>query len=175
MEEIIDEESGILISTMLRQYFMALRTVGRWQKLADHWMDIASSVHHEPLSDHSEQQDDGLSDELHAPYEDTWKDFIRARLGHSKAPHDEHTSFSDHEVHSDASTGTGTPNLDVGADPDTQMDIDILLLRKFWTRWAVKAGIKSCPCDPVSKEACLVDWTRLIAPAVEGRVKMVQK
>ncbi len=28
-EEIVDEEHGILISTMMRQYFMGLQTVGR--------------------------------------------------------------------------------------------------------------------------------------------------
>lgn len=171
-EEIIDEENGILISTMLRQYFMALRTVGKWQKLAEQWFETASSVHHEPMSDEAEDGPKALPPQLHAPYEDSWQDFIRARLGHSKAPHDEDSSY---DVDEGIDLGEEPVSPVVGADPDHQMDIETLLLRKFWTRWAIKAGVKSCPCDPVSKSACLVDWTRLIAPAVEGRIQMVKK
>lgn len=175
-EEIIDEENGILISTMLRQYFMALRTVGKWQKLAEQWVETASSVHHEPMGEDDDQTGDGpksLPPQLHAPYEDSWQDFIRARLGHSKTPHDEDSSYDVDEGIVMEDTEPISPVI--GGDPDHQMDIETLLLRKFWTRWAIKAGVKSCPCDPVSKAACLVDWTRLIAPTVEGRIQMMKK
>ena len=41
VEEIVDEESGVLISTILRQYFLSLRVMGRWQRwsssMARHW------------------------------------------------------------------------------------------------------------------------------------------
>lgn len=168
---------------MLRQYFMALRTIGKWQKLSDHWLGVASNVHHEPLnSEDSKVQDNSsglshpLADDLHAPYEDTWQDFIRARLGHTQAPLNEDTDFMDEDDIPEEMTSdeSDISPPEVGADPATQMDIEILLMRKFWTRWATKAGVKSCPCDPVSNDACLVDWTRLIAPVVEGRIKMVQ-
>ncbi|CRK25202.1 hypothetical protein BN1708_018150, partial [Verticillium longisporum] len=41
-EELISEENGILISAMLRQYFMGLRTVGQWKNLSEHWVKVAS-------------------------------------------------------------------------------------------------------------------------------------
>ena len=179
-EEIIDEESGILISAMLRQYFMALRTIGKWQKLSDHWMHVASNVHHEPLESKEDKAEAKAASEEADPddREGTWHDFLKARLGHTKVPHDEDTDFAE----DDDDTGMleldeehdSAVEVEVGADPDTQMDIEILLQRKFFTRWARKAGVKTCPCDPVGEGDCLVDWTRLIAPIVDGRIKMVE-
>jgi hypothetical protein len=47
-EEIVSEENGILISTMLRQYFLSLKILGRWRRwtsLHKHWDGIHSKLH----------------------------------------------------------------------------------------------------------------------------------
>lgn len=180
-EELVDEENGILISTMLRQYFMALRTVGRWQKLSEHWDTVASNLKHR-----TKEQDEDLEQSLtlsrKSSYDsdvdrsNSWHDFILARLGHNKIPHDDDQEDDQelHEIGEDGEEEENRAEPDVGADPDNEMDIEILLLRKFWARWTQKAGIKSCVCEPAGDGACLVDWTRLIAPVVEGRITMVE-
>ena len=63
-------------------------------------------------------------------------------------------------------------------DPDdldaTKLDFEILLMRKFWTKWALKAGVKASICDPLKEGEFTVDWTRCIAPVNDGRILMVQ-
>lgn len=48
-EEIVSEENGMLISMILRQYFMSLKVVGKWHRwgpsLHRHWDDVNSSMH----------------------------------------------------------------------------------------------------------------------------------
>lgn len=181
-EELVDEENGILISTMLRQYFMALRTVGKWRKLSEHWETVASK-----LKSNTQEQTEDLEQSLtlsrKSTYEsdiarsNSWHDFLQARLGHNKIPHDDDHE-DDQALHELAAEEPEEEHNhsppEVGADPDNEMDIEILLLRKFWARWTKKAGIKSNVCGPASDDALLVDWTRLIAPTVEGRITMVE-
>lgn len=190
----MDEENGILISTMLRQYFMALRTVGKWRKLSEHWEAVASKLKSNTQEDAAQamspsedlersltlsRESSGYQDAAAADRSSSWHGFILARLGHSKQPHDDDDE-DDEALHEIAEDGVVEENdedakeLDVGADPDNEMDIEILLLRKFWARWTRKAGIKSCVCEPAGDGGCLVDWTRLIAPTVEGRITMVE-
>ena len=172
-EEIVDEENGILISAMLRQYFMALRTVGQWKRISDHWVDVAS----EPLSpSHARRSgrmpslpgtDDDDNDDAARPA--AWKAFLRRRLGLHKEPLDD-----DDDDHFDPRHGRGRRVVDEEEpDEDAEMDLEILLMRKFWARWAAKAGVKATVCEPLEDVDCLVDWTRVIAPAVEGRIRMV--
>ena len=48
-EEIVSEENGILISMILRQYFMSLKVLGKWRRwgpsLHRHWNGVHSSLH----------------------------------------------------------------------------------------------------------------------------------
>ena len=47
-EEVVSEENGILISTMLRQYFLSLKILGRWRRwtsLHQHWNDVHTKLH----------------------------------------------------------------------------------------------------------------------------------
>ncbi|EAW07037.1 putative 5'-nucleotidase [Aspergillus clavatus NRRL 1] len=49
VEEIVDEESGVMISTILRQYFLSLKIVGKWQRwsksLSRHWAQVHQNLH----------------------------------------------------------------------------------------------------------------------------------
>lgn len=48
-EEIVSEENGVLLSTILRQYFLSLKVVGRWRRwspsLRRHWGGVHQSLH----------------------------------------------------------------------------------------------------------------------------------
>ncbi len=173
-KELVDEENGILISSMLRQYFMALRTVGKWKQLSEHWETVASMLKSTQTVQPSKIDTPPTRPENGLARTSSWHDFIGARLGHTKTPHDE--DEDDEEDIAEPAAGDVPEDLhgsaEVGADPDHQMDVEVLLMRKFWGRWVAKAGVKSKVCDPASG-ACLVDWTRLIAPVLEGRIKMV--
>lgn len=159
---------------MLRQYFMGLRTVGQWKNLAESWISVASNTP-TPLSPvttekpaHDEWKKASTqtrNPEEQADNDDSgqaWTDFLQSRLGMNKTPlNDDSDSESD-------------SNDDPDTVDDDEMDFEVLLMRKFWTRWALKAGVKASVCDPLKEGEMTVDWTRTIAPVLEGRIKMTQ-
>lgn len=175
-EELVDEESGMLISTMLRQYFMGLRTVGQWKRLAERWVDVAD-VPLLPTGTRTRGSDDGPADSRHgvralgldkAPRSDeaggpAWRGFLRRRLGLHKQPLDDDDDHFDPQHPRDG---------DGSSDAEDQMDVEVLLIRKFWARWARKAGVKTGVCDALREGEFSVDWTRVIASSVEGRIRM---
>ena len=91
-EEIVSEENGILISTMLRQYFLSLKVLGRWRRwpsLHRHWEEVHSKLHqdHEvldssrPLSSSLVKSGPGASED-----EDPLADGIDAASVRHRAP-----------------------------------------------------------------------------------------
>ncbi|KAI9172525.1 Mannosylglucosyl-3-phosphoglycerate phosphatase [Paramyrothecium foliicola] len=156
-EEIVDEEGGMLISTIVRQYFMGLRTVGQWKNLTDHWVGVAQNAG-TPLSGSLILEKDGQPPSSVArtvereDSSEAWQRFLDRRIGLNRKPLDEDSD--DGEDDSD--------------EDDDQIDFDALLMRKFWSRWVQKAGLKSRECDPLKESEFIVDWTRVIAPVVEA-------
>ena len=174
-EEIVDEESGILISTMLRQYFMGLRTVGQWKYLSARWCSVASNTStpfspdgrpagderkksSAPTRNPAEQADSETSGK-------SWTAFLQSRLGLDKAPINDDTDTDGEEEEEEE---------EEEVDDQDRVDWEILLMRKFWARWARKAGVQGSVCDSLREGEMSVDWTRTIAPVLEGRIKMVQ-
>src|SRR5699024_5959492 len=51
VKELVAEENGILISTIIRQYFLSLRVLGIWQRwspsLKRHWGAVHQNLHNE--------------------------------------------------------------------------------------------------------------------------------
>lgn len=49
VEEIVSEENGILISMIMRQYFMSLKVLGRWKRwgpdMSKHWSGVQERLH----------------------------------------------------------------------------------------------------------------------------------
>ncbi|KAK5052156.1 hypothetical protein LTR84_002960 [Exophiala bonariae] len=156
-EEIVSEENGILISMMLRQYFMSLKILGKWK----HWG--------KSLNRHWE----GVKEDLHATHpvvEPTTEagsgDSLRGRG-------------------SMAATGTITP-LDDSEDegehgrvhiPQKWSEHELQIIRRVMRKWWRLAGLKGAPkcCDSISEGEFMVDWTRAIAPRLEGRIKITGK
>lgn len=155
---------------------MALRTIGQWKCISDHWVGVAEQAS-VPLSPaHGRGSEKMLG--LHKPPKTeteaagtTWKGFLRRRLGLHKEPLNDDDDDDDDEF--DPQLGGDKSGTDADADEDMDMDLEVLLLRKFWSRWAKKAGVQSTVCEPLKDADCAVDWTRVIAPVLEGRIRMV--
>ncbi|KAJ0318605.1 hypothetical protein COL5a_010582 [Colletotrichum fioriniae] len=160
-EEIVCEENGILISAMLRQYFMSLRTVGQWKNLSEHWVKVAEKCHSpvEPRKMWETPAETGTSDPKPKVESKSWAEWMVKRHAlNIKPPKDD----SDEEVDSEDEV-----------DSVAQIDMEMLIMRKFFARWASKAGVKAEVCDPLHEGEFTVDWTRVIAPVLEGRIKMI--
>jgi 5'-nucleotidase len=187
-EELVAAENGILISMMLRQYFMALKTLGQWmhwgQGLDRHWNHVVNKVdekHPHIKPDSSRRSSIASKSEEPAKQsavdtsaqtanatgrrKSTWLDLSPAQMRDRRAalaPIDEHDE--DHGANED--------------DADTkeeahETDRELSIMRKVVRKWSRLAGVRGKTGEHLPEEEFTVDWTRAIAPRVEGRIVMV--
>jgi 5'-nucleotidase len=150
---------------MLRQYFMGLRTVGQWKDLSPHWQHVVDRCQSRAESGKVWQKPTikvaasaAKSDD--EPTSQTWQEWFSECLGWDTKPMDD-----------DGESDNDEPAEEAQAKKIEKVETELLLMRKFFSKWATKAGVHACLCD--SQEDCSVDWTRVIAPVLEGRIKMV--
>lgn len=162
-EELVSEENGILISMMLRQYFMSLKIIGKWKhwgkSLSRHWNAIHDDLH-----------------ETHPVVEPT--PTPKPTPGpHAKANpldcsdlHDNHSTTRQHSLNANAN-GTTTPLDDsedegdhrVQAHEDRLSEREALIARKVTRKWRRLAGVNhEAGCvDAMCEGEFQVDWTRV--------------
>ncbi|KAG4435346.1 hypothetical protein IFR05_009169 [Cadophora sp. M221] len=148
-EEIVSEENGILISMIIRQYFMSLKILGKWKNwgkgMDRHWKGIQDSMHDvHPVVDPSKS---------------------------SNTEHHPHATLDDSDDDSDdANAGLAKHHA---ADETDKHERQIQLARKVTRKWRRLAGLKGSSecCDAIQEFS--IDWTRAIAPRLEGRIKIV--
>ncbi|KAI1371120.1 Metallo-dependent phosphatase [Hypoxylon crocopeplum] len=167
-EEIVSEENGILISMMLRQYFMSLRVMGQWKywgnNMGRHWDHVTSKVnanhtHHDPTPSPSPVSP---TMRTNAPGWDNWTaQKIRERKTLA-VPVDESDndddSNKDHSAH----------HKYVGEIE--RIDKEMQIMRRVFAKWARIAKVESRLGEELKEGEFEVDWTTAIAPKVEGRI-----
>ncbi|OAA65167.1 sulfate transporter [Niveomyces insectorum RCEF 264] len=200
-EELVDEESGILISMMLRQYFMALKVLDQWKHwtapLDHHWGRIVTNIdrHHPHLrpsaaspspslsrhsggfdfpvvsgSDRGRDLDRDLDrgpdhdpdHEQQLMRRDSWDDWSAARLRQRRSSV---TPFNERVVDG-ASPAQNTDELQ-------HIDWQMRIMRRVARKWCRLAGVHSRLADSLTEAEYEADWTRAIAPRVEGRIRVV--
>ena len=72
---------------------------------------------------------------------------------------------SDDESSGDESDGDGE---DVKV-----IDKELAVMRRVFRKWTQKAGIEEKLCDELRAGECEADWTRAVAPKLEGRIVIV--
>jgi 5'-nucleotidase len=178
-EEIVSEENGVLISTILRQYFMSLKVLGRWKAWGD-------SMHHSFNKIH---------DQLHVKHpvhEAKTEEYRRNsvipmphKYPHRKDAND--TPFDEEE--DEAVHGHGMAELGSHDEDEKHMAI----MRKVMRKWRRLAGLPQDPAlaDTMEEGEFMINWTKVgsinsqtvgsreanlfwkaIAPRLEGRIRM---
>jgi hypothetical protein len=150
---------------MLRQYFMALKVIGRWKHwepyLDQHWGNIVSNVRKvHPVMD--PKPPSPVTEKSHPLGRgwDSWMAKIQERRA-SALPLDEHAEGND-----DANT----------VEDDLQKaEKELGIMRRVFGKWSRLAGIHGNACDTLKDDEFDVSWTKAIAPRVEGRIEMVSK
>lgn len=142
-EEIVSEENGILISMMLRQYFMSLKIIGKWKHwgkgLSRHW----NAIH----------------DDLHETHPLVEPNLDGAKLTKKRTNPDTTTPLDDSENESET-------DHRVAAHSDKLTDREALIARKVTRKWRrLAAGVSDhADCvDPMHEGEFQVDWTRVSA------------
>jgi len=158
-EEIVAEENGILISMILRQYFMSLKILGRWRKwgpsLHRHWAGI------------HEEMGGGIKDP--GSPEHAGEVLEHGRNGSSKH-HAHRTQVNGHSVDSDTDDERDHAHH-VPSDAE-EKEREGHVMRTVSRKWMRLAGIqhKHVGMAEEDEEGFLPHWTRGIAPKLERRI-----
>ena len=168
-EEIVSEENGILISMVLRQYFMSLKVLGKWARwspsLHRHWGGVHDRLHaggkvHEPGSPKKGNKDNRSGN-------------VRAHAKKAKTDVDGRLVDSDTDDEEDQHhDGLASSAGSVGS-VEERKEREMHVARVYTRRWMDLAGIERRDVGMVgekTKEWELPHWTKGIAPRVEGRI-----
>ncbi|KAK7753904.1 hypothetical protein SLS62_004001 [Diatrype stigma] len=175
-EEIVSEENGILISMMLRQYFMSLKVMGQWKywgkNMGRYWTKVADQVGstRDPTSPTTPTK---AKTTTKAPAPGGWDEWTPQRIRERKAeamPLDE--SDSEDEDEGDEKDSDKRREADVRRAIDL-IDREMQIMRRVFGKWARLAGVECRVVDDLQEGEFEVDWTKAIAPRLEGRIVCV--
>jgi 5'-nucleotidase len=171
-KEIVSEENGVLISTILRQYFMSLKVLGRWK----HW---GASLDRK----FADIQDKLQGDKSHgftpasptSPVARSLPSFPAPSSSSSSQPRNaDNDADSDSDSDDIADAEAEDPSTASTTRPIAFTERETYVLRRAMAKWWRLAGLKGSArlCDEVGAEGG-VSWAMGIAPRVEGRIVAV--
>ena len=174
---VVSEENGVLISMLLRQYFMSLKVLGRWKKWSSEmgrvWRGIHDSLHSvhpvkEPPSPTKERSHNSPA-QKHTP-NGLGKRPLSFAPSDQEPKHRKHDRMEVSESDSEEDAATVSP---VATKPAAS-EKELLIMRKVIRKWWRLAGLKGHPnmCAEQGEEFG-VPWTRGIAPRLEGRINII--
>jgi len=116
-EEVVSEENGMLISAMLRQYFMSLKVLGQWKgwgpSLARHWGRVAEDVGkchpniESPVASPVHEKGLGASRPGVAPKQESWAAWTPEKLRERRGNVEPLDESGDEDDEEDSSDGVG--------------------------------------------------------------------
>ncbi|KAF2198448.1 5'-nucleotidase-like protein [Delitschia confertaspora ATCC 74209] len=187
-KELVSEENGVLISTILRQYFMSLKVIGKWKLWGPSMDRTWGKMQQEIQQSHPvlEPQPPGTKavEALRSTAKHISPDRSNSSHSRSLSPSGRYTPGGVHPE------GSETP-LDESADefgsdddgaPDEGKAVSIIkhehelnIIRRVIKKWWRLTGLKGHPgiCDELGAEEFQVNWTKAIAPRVEGRIREI--
>lgn len=175
-EEVVTEENGILISMILRQYFMSLKILGKWARwspsLHRHWGIVHERLHKDGRVHEPNHLKRGIK------HKRTGTELLPAAnsktdVDGKAVDSDTDDEIMDHELETQAMDG-----VDLGASiaslrsVDDQRSRERHIAKVFLRRWMDIVGIERSDVGMVHEhpEWNLPHWTRGIAPRLEGRI-----
>ena len=193
---IVSEENGLLISMILRQYFMSLKILGKWKNFGAEmgrvWGGIHENLHgvhpvKAPLSakgsstvaKKKEVEANGVGSSLDGEAKEqqafTDGDLSTSLVG--KARQQQATTAQHHHhdhTHADSDSEDDTSDLPAVPMQHSESERQLIIMRKVMRKWWRLVGLKGHPnmCAEQGEEFG-VHWTRGIAPRLEGRIRMV--
>lgn len=160
-EEVVSEENGVLISTIIRQYFLSLKVLRKWKQfgpsLGRHWGNIHEELHEtHPVIEPQPPQDKVVEAFRRAANRDAHK---RSNL----------------RGYSSTGLGTGyTTPLDYESEDEqaelkpvptrvTDRERELVIMRKVMRKWWRITGLPGHPqlCDELGEGEFMVNWTKV--------------
>lgn len=191
-EEIVSEENGVLISTILRQYFFNLKVVGKWHRwstsLNRHW----GAVHEKMQRGSCSKMKSLSSPETSAPERPPYKP---QRSWNGSLKFHQYAGHKQLQIDKSANGGVKTSQPDDVVDSDSDSEPEILsvashfvskppassevedremhIARLVVKKWMRLAGIAEAGTIADVGEEFTPSWTQRVAPRLEGRIQRV--
>ncbi|KAM0809195.1 putative Flagellar associated protein [Seiridium cardinale] len=164
-EEIVSEENGILISMMLRQYFLSLRVMGQWKNWGNainrHWKAVTTKVSEK--HPHFKPTPTATPVTPSASKGHDWESWSPKNIRSRRA------SVMRREEESDSED-----DEDVEAEKDVEaVDKELQIMRRVFGKWTRLAGVDCKAGDELHETDFEIGWTKAIAPKIEGRITQV--
>ena len=194
-EEVVSEEDGLLISTIMRQYFLSLKVVGKWKhfslSLNRHWDSVHKRLHHDnwlrpptipTASTHRDDTalgKDGPSSGRLTPfhYVARVKSAPVIPLASATTASEPDPGSDDDGVDSESDDEPEVltrPRTYITTNATTPEDADRreILARQALRKWRRRVGLDASKVGTVeeAEEGTLPPWTRVIAPTLERRI-----
>ena len=162
-EEIVSEENGVLISTIIRQYFMSLKVIGQWScwgnNMNNHWANVNKQLH-----------EGGKIRKPGTSRNNSVVDFNALVKSSADATSFELTSqVQDHKL-------SPLPYGICGGG--FRRERESHLAKKYFAHWKQNVGMNGGETglgDEQHESSMLPFWTQGIAPRVEGRIIVAGK
>ena len=177
-EEVVSEENGMLISTIIRQYFLSLRVFGRWRRwgnsLDRHWGGVHKQLHEGNKIRGAKASPERQRGAKHSRTGSVIQPTVSERKSSTcdGSIVDSDTDDEDHVNGQD----NGVPRIRQKHNVDDsqaweQQEYSKKRVIAMIRHWKSKAGIDR-PSDAVEGqgEEEMPHWTQAIAPKVEGRI-----
>lgn len=194
VQELVSEENGVLISTILRQYFLSLKVLGKWNRwsasLGRHWGTVHHNLHAEgwlkpPSATASPKIERAVGKLLNSrpPLRRT----TRSAYYYGRFPEeiDQDTNrFDENETNGNAmdSDSDDDPDILISPRPTTnyvtlpaQSSNDeehrLQIARRVVRKWMRHAGLQCRMLETMDGEGEFTPaWTSGISPRLEGRI-----
>ncbi|KAL2020631.1 hypothetical protein VTK56DRAFT_8121 [Thermocarpiscus australiensis] len=179
-EELVSEEDGMLISAVLRQYFMSLAAMHKWSgwspSMERHWSRVADGVakSHPIIGEQPKSVENPAKDRTRSAPEiskrDGWVEWTPARLRERRGSIAPLVGPAEDDSDGDDESGEDGERRREDA---RIVDKELAIMRRAFHKWCRLAGVNGKTCDELAESECTVPWTKAIAPRVEGRIQMV--
>ena len=170
-EEVVSEEHGILISMLLRQYFLSLKVLGKWHRGAGVHKHFEKNVYRDLHACHPVKEPQ-IADSTTKMTSQSGASELSSGTSSTSS---KHCSNSYDELGED-SEDEGDNTLKRAPSAGDVYDRQLLVMRKVLRKWFRLAGLQghpgiSGPHATVQEEFQVeIGWTKAIAPQVEGRI-----
>lgn len=170
---------------LLRQYFMSLKVLDRWTHLgphmSSHWDKVVSNVAKShpclppkkptaPSPSGSPAAEKNPSSKGHG-HKSSWDHWTPAKM---RARRSSVGPLSERETDVDRESPAAPERAGLsGIEEEEDEERELRIMRKAFRRWCRKAGVQARVGGELEEGDVDCDWTRAIAPKVEGRINMV--
>ncbi|CAG8875882.1 unnamed protein product [Penicillium nalgiovense] len=175
VEELVSEENGVLISTILRQYFLSLKVVGKWNRwsasLGRHWGIVHRNLHGEGwLKPASLKNEEKIADDRVNPQPNPRRT-ARRHYHRDEANGNAMDSDSDEDPDILTSSGPITNYVTQPAKSSAEEEHRLQVARRVVRKWMRHAGLQCTTLNTMDGEGEFTPaWTSGISPRLEGRI-----